>query len=47
MKFDIISVYNLCLLICDREEENDGFEQHVLLDHLIRDGFPKRGNDIR
>ena len=40
-------MFTMCLFIGDREEENVGFEQHVLLDHLIRDGFPKRGIQIQ
>lgn len=39
------SVLAKCDFLCytTREEENVGFEEHVLLDHLISEGFPKRG----
>lgn len=34
------------LLLQTRPEEEVGFEEHVLLDHLIADGFPKKGETL-
>ena len=37
--FELLVVFLLFL----RPEEEVGFEDHILLDHLIADGFPKKG----
>ena len=40
-----VKVVMVCSVCRDHEEASVGFEEHVLLDHLL-EGFPKKGEQM-